>query len=62
LFDGVFVGAGAVERQNPRRLAIAYQQLKRNLDGPKIRLALALPAREIAKSSKKAKSLAGFPQ
>lgn len=54
LFDGEFVGAGAVERQNPHRLATAYQQLKRNLDGPKIRQALALPVRE-----KKAKSLAG---
>lgn len=54
LFDGEFVGAGAVERQNPHRLATAYQQLKRNFDGPKIRQALALPVRE-----KKAKSLAG---
>jgi CRISPR system Cascade subunit CasA len=56
LFDGQFVGAGAVERQNPRRLATAYRQLKRNLDGPKIRLALALPAREIAKTAKKPKT------
>ena len=62
LFDGEFVGAGAVERQNPRRLAAAYQQLKRNLDGPKIRQALALPARELAKAPKKAKSLAAVPQ
>ena len=62
LFDGEFVGAGAVERQNPRRLAAAYQQLKRKLDGPKIRQALALPAREPAKAPKKAKSLSAGPQ
>jgi CRISPR system Cascade subunit CasA len=62
LFDGEFVGAGAVERQNPRRLAAAYLQLKRNLDGPKIRQALALPAREPAKAPKKAKRLAAAPQ
>lgn len=53
LFDGEFVGAGAVERQNPHRLATAYQQLKRNLDGPKMRQALALPVPE-----KKSKRLA----
>lgn len=46
LFDGEFVGAGAVERQNPRRVATAFQSLVRNLNGPKIRKALALPARE----------------
>ena len=43
LFDRQFVGAGAVERQNPRRVAEAYRQLQRNLDGKKLRTALGLP-------------------
>jgi len=44
LFDGQFVGAGAIERQNPRRIAKAYQKFKRELGGKKIREALGLPA------------------
>jgi len=44
LFDAQFVGAGAIERQNPRRAAEAYRQLGRNLAGKKIRAALGLPA------------------
>lgn len=44
LFDTQFVGAGAIERQNPRRAAEAYRQLGRNLAGKKIRAALGLPA------------------
>lgn len=43
LFDQAFVGAGAVERQNPRRIALAYQQLQKNLYGPKLKQALGLP-------------------
>ncbi|HNB05517.1 MAG TPA: type I-E CRISPR-associated protein Cse1/CasA [Thauera aminoaromatica] len=43
LFDRQFVGAGAVERQNPRRVAEAHRQLQRNLDGKKLRTALGLP-------------------
>ena len=62
LFDGEFVGAGAVERQNPRRQATAFRALLRNLDGPKIRQALALPVKEVAKSGKKTKSAAAADQ
>ena len=43
LFDQTFVGAGAIERQNPRRTALAHKQLGRNLHGPKLRQALGLP-------------------
>ena len=43
LFDGHFVGTGAVERQNPRRVALAHRQLRSSLYGPKLRLALGLP-------------------
>lgn len=43
LFDEVFVGAGQVDRQNPRRIATAYRQLCRNLHGPKMRQSLGLP-------------------
>jgi CRISPR system Cascade subunit CasA len=37
LFDEDFVGAGVIERQNPRRVAAAHRQLTANLNGPKIR-------------------------
>jgi CRISPR system Cascade subunit CasA len=43
LFDEEFVGAGQVERQNPHRIAKAFQQLRRNLYGPKMRQTLGLP-------------------
>ncbi len=43
LFDQSFVGAGAIERQNPRRIALAYKQLRNSLHGPKLRSALGLP-------------------
>jgi CRISPR system Cascade subunit CasA len=43
LFDDVFVGAGPVERQNPRRVAKAFLQMKRNVHGPKMRQSLGLP-------------------
>jgi len=46
LFDETFVGAGAIERQNPRRTALAHKQLGRNLHGPKLRLALGLQVDE----------------
>ncbi len=48
LFDETFVGAGAIERQNPRRAALAHRQLMRNLHGPKLRQALGLPVDEPA--------------
>jgi len=43
LFDGQFVGAGMVERQDTRRVAEAYQLLQRSLGGRKLRQALGLP-------------------
>lgn len=43
LFDASFVGCGAIERQNPRRAALAHRQLRKNLYGPKLKLALGLP-------------------
>ena len=63
LFDDTFVGAGAIERQNPHRTALAHRQLRRNLHGPKLRQALGLPtdapaakpARKSAKSAPGAK-------
>ena len=61
LFDSEFVGAGAVERQNPRRAATAFQSLVRNLNGPKIRKALALPARE-PKANRKTRNAGAAPQ
>jgi CRISPR system Cascade subunit CasA len=42
LFDR-FVGTSSIERQNPRRVALAFHQLERNLRGPKIRQAAGLP-------------------
>ncbi len=54
LFDEVFVGTGPVERQNPRRVALAYRQLKRNLYGPKFKLALGLPVPPPAEKPKRA--------
>ena len=62
MFDGEFVGAGAVERLNPRRVATAYRALVRNLDGPKMRQALALPVHEPPKVGKKAKSARAVQQ
>ena len=54
LFDQTFVGAGAIERQNPRRTALAHKQLGRNLHGPKLRQALGLPIDEaVAKPARK---------
>lgn len=59
LFDSHFVGTGAVERQNPRRAALAHRQLRSSLYGPKLRLALGLPvdsttAKPARKSTKRA--------
>ena len=57
LFDEGFVGAGAVERQNPRRIALAHRQLRASLYGPKLRAALGLPVE--ASTSKPARKAAG---
>lgn len=46
LFDEAFAGAGVIERQNPRRTALAHKQLLRNLHGPKLKRALGLPVDE----------------
>lgn len=43
LFDGSFVGTGAVERQNPCRASLAHKQLRNSLYGPKLKSALGLP-------------------
>jgi len=43
LFDQSYVGAGPIERQNPRRIALAHKQLRNSLLGPKLRSALGLP-------------------
>lgn len=46
LFDSELVGAGAIEHQNPRRVAKAFQELEESLRGPKMRLSLGLPPLE----------------
>lgn len=46
LFDGEFVGTGPIERQKPARVAAAFKQLNKNLNGPKLRAALRLPVPE----------------
>ena len=56
LFDEEFVGAGQVERQNPHRIAKAFQQLRRNLYGPKMRQALGLPSLEASKPKENIKA------
>ena len=66
LFDQTFVGTGAIERQNPRRTALAHKQLGRNLHGPKLRLALGLPSddpgpKPARKASKSAPKCAAQP-
>ncbi len=42
LFDQDFVGAGLVERGNPKRVALAHAALQRSLNGGKLRQALRL--------------------
>lgn len=58
LFDEVFVGAGAIERQHPRRSAQARRKLLAGLHGNKLRESLGLPvadasAKKVKKSSQK---------
>ncbi|MBP8141080.1 MAG: type I-E CRISPR-associated protein Cse1/CasA [Acidovorax sp.] len=43
LFDKGLVGTGAIEQQNPARIASAHRKLRNNLYGPKLRTALVLP-------------------
>lgn len=43
LFDGQFVASASVDRQDPARVAKAYQKLSRDLNGAKMHAALGLP-------------------
>jgi CRISPR system Cascade subunit CasA len=52
LFEGVFVGAGQVDRSNPRRVAAAHKTLVTSLYGNKLRGTLQLPVKD-AKPAKK---------
>jgi CRISPR system Cascade subunit CasA len=56
LFDNEIVGAGAVERQNPHRVAKSFQQLRWNLHGPKMRQAIGLPPLDPPKSKNASKT------
>ncbi len=60
LFDEIFVGAGAVERQHPRRAAEARRKLRAGLYGKKLRESLGLPVAEPA-PGKKAKRTSKKP-
>ena len=54
-FANEFVGAGSIERQNPRRAAKAFQQLGQNLRGPKMRQVMGLPPPDPPKSKNNSK-------
>ena len=59
-----FVGTGPIERQNPRRIALAHRQLRNSLFGPKLRQALGLPtdpasAKPAPKTTKKSAQPSG---
>jgi len=60
LFDVDVVGAGSVAQQDPRRIAEAYNSLKRNLGGKAIKKILHLPVVEkavnVSKASKSVKA------
>lgn len=60
LFDQAFVGTGAIERQNPRRVALAHRQLRSSLHGPKLKQALGLPTDAAVKNPGR-KRAAGNP-
>ena len=59
LFDEVFVGAGAIERQHPRRAAEARRKLMAGLRGNKLRESLGLSVAEPA--AKKARKTSKNP-
>ena len=64
LFDQSFGGTGPIERQNPRRIALAHRQLRNSLFGPKLRQALGLPtdpasAKPAPKTTKKSAQPSG---
>lgn len=50
LFDGELVGSAPIERQNPRRVAEAYNRLRGSLYGDKLKEILGLPAEKSSKS------------
>ncbi len=67
LFDEDIVGAGAIDQQDPRRVAEAYNHLKNNLRGDAIKAILRLPLtgkkskppKGSSKGSRKSESSAG---
>jgi CRISPR system Cascade subunit CasA len=62
LFDEVFVGAGAIERQHPRRAAEARRKLMAGLRGNKLRESLGLPVSEpAAKKARKTNKISPIP-
>lgn len=48
LFDGVFVGAGAIDRSNPRRVATANKFLRATMYGDKLKKTLNLPVEQVS--------------
>ncbi|CDG83802.1 type I-E CRISPR-associated protein Cse1/CasA [Janthinobacterium agaricidamnosum] len=54
LFDADIVGASSFSQQDPRRIAEAHNQLKRNFDGKAIRTILRLPLPEQEEKASKA--------
>lgn len=57
LFDVDIVGAGSIAQQNPRRIAEAYNNLKRNLDGKFIRTILRLQVADTAENAARARQV-----
>jgi CRISPR system Cascade subunit CasA len=56
LFDEVYVGAGPVERQNPRRVAQAQRRLASSLHGSRLKAALGLPVPQAADKPRRGRS------
>lgn len=54
LFEDVFVGAGQIDRSNPRRVATAHKTLQATLQGPKLRKTLVLPTKDTTPAKKQA--------
>lgn len=54
LFDVDIVGAGSIAQQEPRRIAEAYNSLKRNLHGNAIKTILRMPVADKAEKASKA--------
>lgn len=53
LFDADLIGVAPIERQNPRRVAQAYNRLRMSLRGDKLKEILKLPVEKKEKKSKK---------